>query len=103
VKNYFVIGISKLTWDSLTPADRDVVKKTALEVATWEKAAARKGLDGSTEAIDALRKEGMDVVVLSSPDTAAFRDRTRSVYDKWAGEIGTDLVKSAEQIIGRTK
>jgi TRAP-type transport system periplasmic protein len=98
-----VIGISTLTWDSLTPADRDIVTKTAREVATWEKAAARKGLDGSTEAIDVLRKEGMDVVVLSTADTVAFRDRTRSVYDRWAGEIGTDLVKSAEQIIGRAK
>jgi TRAP-type transport system periplasmic protein len=98
-----IIGVSKLTWDSLAPADRDVVKKTALEVAAWEKAGARKGLDGSTEAVEALRKDGMDVVVLSPSETAVFRDRTRSVYDKWAGEIGADLVKSAEQIVARTR
>ena len=32
-----------------------------------------------------------------SPDEVkAFRDKTRPVYDKWAGEIGIELVRSAE-------
>jgi TRAP-type C4-dicarboxylate transport system substrate-binding protein len=79
------------------------VKKTAVEVAAWEKAAARKGLEGSTEAIENLKKNGMDVVVLSPSEIAAFREKTRPVYDKWVGEIGAGLVKSAEQIVSKTK
>jgi tripartite ATP-independent transporter DctP family solute receptor len=98
-----IIGISKLTWESLTPADREIVKKTALEVATWEKAGARKGLESSTAAYDELRKNGMEVVTLSVAEVAAFREKTRPVYDKWVNEVGADLVKSAEQIVAKTK
>jgi tripartite ATP-independent transporter DctP family solute receptor len=98
-----VIGMSKVSWDALTPADRDIVKKTAVEVAAWQKAGARKGLDGSTAALDELRKNGMDVVTLSPAELAAFREKTRPVYDKWVNEVGADLVKAAEQIIATTK
>jgi tripartite ATP-independent transporter DctP family solute receptor len=98
-----VIGVSKVTWDSLTPADREIVKKTAVEVAAWQKAGARKGLENSTEGIDTLKKNGMEVVVLTPAETASFRDKTRPVYDKWSTDIGADLVKSAEQIVSKTK
>ena len=98
-----IIAVSKITWDGLTPADRDVLRKTALEVGAWQKAEARKGLDGSTAAVDLLRREGMDVVVPTAAEIDAFRAKTRAVYDKWAGNLGGDLVKSAEQIIARTK
>jgi tripartite ATP-independent transporter DctP family solute receptor len=98
-----IIGISKVTWDALTPADRETVRRTALEVAAWQKAEARRGLDGSSEAVETLKKNGMDVVALSPAELAAFREKTRPVYDKWVTEIGADLVKSAEQIVAGTK
>ena len=41
-----ILGVSKITWDSLTPADREIVKKTAVEVMAAEKAGARAGLEG---------------------------------------------------------
>jgi tripartite ATP-independent transporter DctP family solute receptor len=98
-----ILGVSKITWDSLTPQDREIVRKTALEVMAWEKKAARAGLDGSNEAVENLKKNGMEVVTLSPKDLEAFRSKTRSVYDKWASEIGADLVKSAEKIVAATK
>src|SRR3989337_2478589 len=75
-----IIAVSKLTWDGLTPADREIVRKTAVEMAAWEKAGARKGLADSTAAYDELRKNGMDVVTLTPADLAAFREKTRAVY-----------------------
>jgi TRAP-type transport system periplasmic protein len=98
-----ILGVSKITWDSLTPADRDIVKKTAVEVMAWQKQGARAGLDGAMEAAEALKKNGMEVVILSPAESAAFRAKTRPVYDKWASEVGADLVKSAERIIAETK
>jgi tripartite ATP-independent transporter DctP family solute receptor len=94
-----ILGVSKITWDSLTPADREIVKKTAAEVMAWQKKGARQGLDGSTEAVEMLKKNGMEVVTLSPADLAVFKAKTRPVYDKWAAEIGADLVKAAEKIV----
>src|SRR5574341_335028 len=98
-----IIAISKLTWDGLSPADRDLVRKTAVEVAAWEKAGARKGLDGSTAAYEELKKNGMEVVTLTPAELAAFRAKTRPVYDKWVNEVGVDLVRAAEAIVAKTK
>ena len=98
-----ILGVSKITWDGLTPADQEIVKKTAVEVMAWQKQGARAGLDGSSEAIDVLRKNGMEVVTLSPVELAAFKARTKPVYDKWVGEVGADLVRSAERIIAETR
>ncbi len=98
-----ILAVSKITWESLTPQDREIVRKTAEEVMAWEKKAARAGLEGSNEAVENLKKNGMEVVTLSPKDLEAFRSKTRAVYDKWAGEIGADLVKSAEKIVAATK
>jgi len=98
-----ILGVSKITWDSLTPADREIVRKTAEEVMAWQKKGARAGLEGSNEAIDNLKKNGMEVVTLSAKDLEAFRAKTRPVYDKWVAEVGPDLVKAAEKIIAATK
>ena len=97
-----ILGISKLTWDSLTPADRETVKKTAVEVMAWQKKGARAGLEGSTEAAEMLKKEGMEVITLSSAELATFKAKTRAVHDKWVTEVGPDLVKAAEKIIAET-
>jgi TRAP-type transport system periplasmic protein len=45
----------------------------------------------------------MDVIRLSAAEVAAFREKTRPVYDKWASEVGADLVKQAEAIVSKTK
>jgi tripartite ATP-independent transporter DctP family solute receptor len=98
-----ILGVSKLTWDSFTPQDRDIVQKAAVEVMAWQKKGARAGLEGSMEAIDTLKKNGMEVVTLSASDLEVFRSKTKGVYEKWTGEIGAGLVKSAEQIVGASK
>ncbi|MBI4588619.1 MAG: DctP family TRAP transporter solute-binding subunit [Candidatus Rokubacteria bacterium] len=98
-----ILGVSKLTWESLNPQDREIVRKTALEVMAWQKKGARAGLEGSTEAVENLKRNGMEVVTLSAKDLEAFRAKTRAVYDKWVAEVGVDLVKSAEKIVAATK
>jgi hypothetical protein len=54
--------------------------------------------------LDTLQKiYGMEEVRLSPSDLKAFRDKTRSVYVKWAEEIGVDLVRDAEKIVESAK
>ena len=98
-----ILAVSKITWDGLSPQDREIVRKTAVEVMAWQKSAARAGLEGSLEAVETLKKNGMTVVTLSAQDLEAFRAKVRPVYDKWSAEVGIELVKSAEKIIAETK
>ncbi len=71
----------------LDPKDRDIIVKSAQEAMAWEIKEVRKGLRGSTEAIEGLKKNRMDVVVLTTKDAELFKAKTKSVYDKWVKEI----------------
>ncbi|RPJ10684.1 MAG: DctP family TRAP transporter solute-binding subunit, partial [Deltaproteobacteria bacterium] len=87
-----ILGASKETLNSFDPKDRETVAKAALEAMAWNKKEARKGLEGSTEAFDTLKSKGMDVVILTAKETEAFKNKTKSVYEKWIKEIGPGLV-----------
>jgi len=94
-----ILGVSKQVWDSFDQKDRDAIKKAAEEVVKWQKKAAREGLEGSTAAFDNLKKNGMEVTVLTPAQIKVFKDKTKPVYDKWSKEIGIELVKAAENDI----
>jgi hypothetical protein len=40
----------------------------------------------------------MEVTHLSPADIDAFRAKTKFVYDKWARNIGLEIVRSAEKL-----
>ena len=94
-----ILGVNKSVWMTFDPKDRGIIREAAREAMAWNKKGARRGLDGSTDAIDLLKRSGMSVVSLTAGETEAFKIRTRPVYDKWAGEIGSDLVLTTEKII----
>ena len=97
-----ILGVCKETWNGFDPKDREIVAKAAQEAMAWNKKEARKGLEGSTEAIDLLKSKGMEVVVLTAKDVAAFKAKTKSVDEKWLKDIGPRLVESAEKIVRAT-
>ncbi len=103
VNDPLVLGMSKLTWESLTAEDRAIVKKTAEEVMAWQKKGSREGLEDSNDAIELLKKNGLEVTTLTAKEIEAFQAKTKPVYDKWAAELGADLVKSAERIVAAAK
>jgi TRAP-type C4-dicarboxylate transport system substrate-binding protein len=94
-----ILGGCKETMNSFDPKDREIVVKAAQEAMAWNKMEARKGLEGSTEAFDTLKKNGMEVVILTPKETEAFKAKTKSVYEKWVKEIGPELVSTAENIV----
>jgi hypothetical protein len=64
-----------------------------------QKKEARKGLQDEMVAIHILEQMyQMEVANLSPAEVKAFRDKTRPVYDRWAGEIGIaeSIVESAK-------
>ena len=94
-----ILGVSKITWDSFDAKDKEIVAQAAREAMAWNKAEARKGLAGSTEAIDTLKSKGMNVVVLTDKEREVFKAKTSSVYEKWTKEIGAKLVEDSDKIV----
>jgi TRAP-type transport system periplasmic protein len=92
-----ILSAGREVWESFTPEDRKAMAKVAEEVVSWQKKGSREGQEGKIEVINTLKKEGMDVTVLTPAEEKVFKDKTKSVYDKWVSEIGPDLVRSAER------
>jgi TRAP-type transport system periplasmic protein len=97
-----ILGMSKEVWDGLPQKDKEAIKKAAEETVNWQKKGAREGLEGTMPALDQLRKNGMEVTVLTPEQTKAFVNKTRPVFDKWEKDIGPELVKTAEKEIKQT-
>ena len=95
-----VFVVNKEIWESWTPADREIVRKAALDAGKEEVALARKGL---VEADKPLLKDiagfGVTVTQLSAAERDAFVKATRPVYTKWKAQIGSGLVDKAEKAI----
>jgi len=105
VADPLIFVVNKEVWESWTPADREIVRLAAIEAGKQEIGLARKGL---TAQDDSLVKEiqglGVTVTKLTPDELAAFKKVVKPVYDKWAQQIGADLVKKAEAAVaGRKK
>lgn len=96
-----ILGASQETWKTFSPEDQAIVKEAALDACAWEIQQARQGLQNDMAALDTLRQNGMEVTVFTPQMRAAFREKTRAVYNDWKEKIGADLVTQAEKLLGR--
>jgi len=104
VADPLIFVVNKDVWNSWTPEDRKAVSEAALQAGSENIVLARKGLvapdESLTKEIEGL---GVTVVKLTEAEKAEFRKATRDVYDKWAKQIGAELVKKAETAIAGRK
>jgi tripartite ATP-independent transporter DctP family solute receptor len=104
VADPLIFVVSKSVWTSWKPEDQKAVREAAELAAKENIVAARKGLippDDST--FKEVEAKGVNVVRLTDAEKAAFKKATRAVYEKWAKQIGPELVKKAEQSIAKRK
>jgi len=104
-----IFGVNAKVWKSF-PADiQKAILEAAKEAAAYEKALSRAYLDG-TKSIDALKAmgatvpadpfaaavaKGMVITDLSADQAQAFKDATKSIYDKWIPIIGKPIYDAA--------
>jgi TRAP-type C4-dicarboxylate transport system substrate-binding protein len=96
--------VSQSVWKSWKPEDQKAVREAAEQAGKENIVASRKGLippDDST--IKEVEARGVNVVRLTDGQKQAFKKATGKVYDKWAKQIGPELVKKAEQSIAKRK
>ena len=96
-----VFAASRAAWGRLDAADRELVGQAAIDAAKTQVEASRSA---TAAAIASLGREYRDakveIVTLSADERAAFAAATKPVYERWAIEIGIDLVRVAEQAVG---
>lgn len=97
VADPLIFVVNKEVWKSWKPEDQKFVSEAAVQAAKENIDAARKGLippDDTT--IKEVQGLGVNVIRLTDAEKAAFQKATKEVYDKWAKQIGPELVKKAE-------
>jgi tripartite ATP-independent transporter DctP family solute receptor len=92
-----VFVVNKEVWKSWSAEDQKIVRQAALDAGKQQIALAREPLEQKIAAL------GVEITTLTPAQTAQFVSATRGVYDKWAQQIGPDLVKMAEKAVATTK
>jgi TRAP-type C4-dicarboxylate transport system substrate-binding protein len=102
VADPLIFVVSQTVWKSWKPEDQKAVREAAEQSGKENIVASRKGLippDDST--IKEVQAKGVNVVRLTDAEKAVFKKATKEVYDKWAKQIGPELVKKAEGSIAK--
>ncbi len=104
VADPLIFVVNKEVWASWSKEDQEAVRAAAVQAATEEIAISRKGITaGDDSLLKDIAAQGVDVVQLTPDQQKAFQAATKAVYEKWAKQIGPDLVKSAETSIAAGK
>ena len=104
VADPLIFVVNKDVWKSWSPEDQKAVREAALQAAKENIVLARKGLIAPNDTLlKEIKASGVNVAVLTPKEKEAFKKATRSVYDKWAKQIGPELVKKAEQAVAKRK
>lgn len=104
VADPLIFVVNKEVWASWSKEDQEAVRAAAVQAATEEIALSRKGISaGDDSLLKEIAAQGVDVVQLTADQQKAFQKATQAVYDKWAKQIGADLVKAAESSVAARK
>ena len=90
---------SKKVWDRLSQEERDLLQSAAYEARTWQRQNARKMNEASMENI----KKTSQVSVLPPEEIAKIRTKLKPVIDKYAANVGPDLVKELQAELDKAR
>ncbi len=84
------VMVSKKFWDALSADEKKIVGEAAQEAALAQRVASRKQ---TAEAIDGLKKNGMQVTEFAAAEVAKFQAKMKPVIDKHSAAVGETTVK----------
>lgn len=104
VADPLIFVVSRKVWDSWTKEDQKIVRDAAVEAGKYCIELAREGMTGAAPAVHkTIEGYGVKITRLAPDERAAFQKATRPVYEKWAKQVGPDLVKKAESSVAARK
>ncbi len=104
VADPLIFVVNKEVWGTWSKEDQEAVRAAAAQAAAEEIALSRKGIAaGDDSLLKEIAGQGVDVVQLTPDQQKTFQKATQAVYEKWARQIGPDLVKAAETAVANRK
>jgi TRAP-type transport system periplasmic protein len=82
--------ISKKVWDTMSPAEKQIVQDGATEAGKYQRQVSR---EQAVSTIDQLRKAGMQVTELPPSEQAKLREKMKPVIEKHAASVGEGTVR----------
>lgn len=96
-----ILAVNKQVWDGFAPELKEQIKRAAEDAMYWQvHDVSRVGLG---DGVNFLKSKGMTITDPTPEQLAAFRERTKSVYDKWTDNVGVELVKAFEDTVSSFK
>jgi TRAP-type C4-dicarboxylate transport system substrate-binding protein len=96
-----VFAVNRRRWDGWSESDRALVRQAAQDAAREAGAVARRAADADAMAV--LARQGVNVTRLTPAGKDAFRAAARTVFERWAGAVGWDLVRAADPAVEEPK
>ncbi len=91
---------SKKLWDAMNADEKKIISDAAAEATAYQRQVSRQQ---ATEALEALKKEGMQVTEIAPAEVQRLRDKVKPVVDKYSASIGPDAVKSLYAEIAKAR
>ena len=95
-----IIIVSKKVWDKLSPGEKKILQDAATEATEFERKVSR---EKNAQALDTLKKGGMQVTELAPAEIEKMRDKVKPVIDKHSKVVGEDLVKEVNDEIAKVR
>lgn len=86
--------VSNKLWNTLNDKEKTIFKEAAVETMQLQKNLSRKGAE---EAIETIKNEYKDLEIidkLTPEQLAAFKEKSKPIYDNGAKEFGKDLIEA---------
>jgi tripartite ATP-independent transporter DctP family solute receptor len=94
----YIVLASKRWFDKLSEADRDVVRKAAVDAGTYQRQINR---EETRKLVDQMKKHGLQVVDLPAAEANRMREKVKPVHEKFTEQIGAALMKQAREEIAK--
>lgn len=91
-----VFAVNSELWQKFSPEDQQLLRQAAVDAGKWEIEKSRAEL---SERLARIKANQVEIIELDAAQQEAFVKATRSVYEKWAGKIGEDLLQSAQEAV----
>jgi tripartite ATP-independent transporter DctP family solute receptor len=92
--------MSKKMWDSMSSAERKIIQDAAAEATIYQRQVNRKVTD---EALETLKKSGMQVTELPPAEVTKIREKLKPVVAKYAAQVGDPLYSELNAEIAKVR